>query len=280
MTTNIVNQKDKISVIMGIYNCAETLPIAIDSILCQTYPNWELIMCDDASIDNTYEVAKSYRDKYPEKIILIQNEQNSKLAYSLNHCLKYATGKFIARMDGDDISVPERFEKQIRYLQEHPDVDLVGTFMQYFDGNEFANVKATVAKPDKYILKNHVPFNHATIMTYKRVYDALGGYTVAERTNRAQDFDLWFRFFHAGFCGENIQEVLYYVRENLSAIKRRSFKVRWSTFETTRMGFKLLNFPKRWIILEFCKVAIKSLTPFWLVNLYRKFQKISNKTIK
>ena len=114
-------ENEKISIIMGIYNCSETLPEAIDSIIAQTYENWELIMCDDASTDDTYKIAEEYKNKYSDKIILIRNEKNSRLAFSLNHCLKYASGKYVARMDADDVSVPKRFEKQINFLKEHPD---------------------------------------------------------------------------------------------------------------------------------------------------------------
>ena len=93
---------------MAIYNCASTLEEAIESILNQTYTNWELIMCDDGSSDNTYAVAKKYADKYADKIILIRNESNKKLPATLNHCLKYVTGEYVARMDGDDISAENR----------------------------------------------------------------------------------------------------------------------------------------------------------------------------
>lgn len=96
---------------MGVYNCADTLPEAIESIINQTYSNWELIICDDCSTDETWAVLERYQAKYPEKIKLVKNQINSKLAFSLNHCLKYATGEYVARMDGDDISVPDRFEK-------------------------------------------------------------------------------------------------------------------------------------------------------------------------
>ena len=89
----------EISVIMGIYNCASTLPEAIDSIIMQTYTDWELILCDDGSLDDTYAVAEEYRCKYPDKIILIKNDRNMGLNYTLNHCLQYVTGKYIARMD-------------------------------------------------------------------------------------------------------------------------------------------------------------------------------------
>ena len=103
-----MHEKDPvISVIMGIYNCGDTLSEAIECIVHQTFSDWELIMCDDGSNDDTYEIAISYKEKYPEKIIVLQNEKNRGLNYTLNKCLKQARGKYIARMDADDISVDE-----------------------------------------------------------------------------------------------------------------------------------------------------------------------------
>ena len=265
--------RDKISIIMGIYNCASTLPEAIDSIIAQTYTNWELIMCDDCSTDNTYEIADEYRKKYPDKIKLIKNEKNSKLAYTLNHCLEEADGEYIARMDGDDISLPERFEKQVNYLKEHPSIQLVGSSMQQF--NEVDGNIAIVSKPehtDKNTLKTCIPFNHATIMTYKYVYDELGGYTVSKRTERGQDYDLWFRFFAKGYIGDNIPEPLYLVREDMNAIKRRTFKVRWSVFRTTVFGYRLLGYPKKLLLKKFVSTFVKSLTPSKFQYWYRKLQ--------
>ena len=84
----------KVSIIMGIYNCAPTLPEAIGSILTQTFSDWQLVLCDDGSTDDTYAVAKGYLDKYPEKIILLQNETNMGLNHTLNRCLAAATGEY------------------------------------------------------------------------------------------------------------------------------------------------------------------------------------------
>ena len=92
-----------ISVIMGIYNCAGTLSEAIESILNQTITNWELIMCDDGSTDDTYNVAKEYALVHKEKIVLLKNKKNMGLNYTLNRCLSVAKGNYIARMDGDDL---------------------------------------------------------------------------------------------------------------------------------------------------------------------------------
>lgn len=272
-----MEQNEKISVIMGIYNCAETLPLAIDSILAQTYPNWELILCDDASTDDTYAVAKSYAERYPDRIILIQNESNRQLAYSLNHCLQYATGRYVARMDGDDACREDRFSKQLAFLKEHSELQLCGTAMQRFNEEGLHDIVYAVNKPDYYTLRSRVPFHHATILTYKEVYDRLGGYTVSERTKRAQDYDLWFRFYHAGFQGDSLREPLYLVREDAAAIRRRTFKVRWNALKTTRYGFRLLNYPKHWIIRPTVSMVIKSLTPYKVIEWYRAWQKKHNR---
>ena len=258
---------------MSVYNCEKYLKDAVESIINQTYDNWEMIICDDASTDGTYQLAKQYKDRYPDKIVLIQNESNKKLAYSLNRCLEKAQGEYIARMDGDDISLPERFEKQVAYLQQNPDVDLVGCAMQRFNDEGTADILHAIEKPDKYSMRHGSPFMHATIMTYKRVYDQLHGYTVEERTNRAQDYDLWFRFFYEGFVGRNIDEPLYMVREDYNAVKRRSFKVRYNAFKTSRIGYKMLGFPKTWICKEAVSTFGKAIVPRFIVRLYRDYQK-------
>ena len=106
-----------VSVIMGIYNCADTLNEAIDSILNQTFRDWELIMCDDGSQDNTYELAQQYVQRYPEQIVLLKNEKNMGLNHTLNRCLQAASGEYIARMDADDLCSRDRFETEINVLK-------------------------------------------------------------------------------------------------------------------------------------------------------------------
>ena len=123
----------KVSVIMGVYNCEKTVAESIESIINQTYDNWELIICDDASTDNTCAIVESYARKYGGKIFFLKNSANRRLAYSLNRCLEAAKGKYIARMDGDDISLPRRLEKQVLFLESHPEYALAGTAMIPFD---------------------------------------------------------------------------------------------------------------------------------------------------
>lgn len=268
--------ESKVSILMGIYNCAETLSDAIESILRQTYTNWELIMCDDGSSDKTYQVAMKYMEAYPEKIIVIQNKKNIRLAATLNHCAQYATGKYIARMDGDDLSVENRFEKQVQFLETHPDYDLVGTYMKAFDENGERNIIPIKSEPEKKDLPKFNPFHHATIMMKKVVFDELGGYHVSSLTKRAEDVDLWFRFFAAGKKGYNITEPLYLVREDTTVFKRRTFK---HSFEAARVlinGIKLLNLPPQYYIFAI-KPIVSQITPVGIKRMFRNSMDKNNK---
>ncbi len=253
---------------MATYNCADTLHQSIDSVLAQTYTNWQFIICDDCSTDNTYDVLLKYQEKHPEKFRIIRNEKNSKLAFSLNHCLKYAEGEFIARMDGDDYIAPERFEKQIDFLRNHPDIDLVGTAMQAFDDDGLRRVIKYEAFPKKESLRKGPCFAHASILTYSYTYKKTGGYTVSKRTLRTQDYDLWFRFFAEGFSGANLEEPLYFYREDINAYLRRKPRLYLWAVVTRFKGFKLLKFP-----IHYYSYALLPL--FALV--YNEFRKIKAK---
>ncbi len=262
----------KISVIMGIYNCAKTLPQAVDSILNQTYANWELIMCDDGSTDGTYAVAERYRNLYPGKIILLKNERNMKLSYTLNRCLEAAAGELVARMDGDDVSAPERLQRQSDYLRLHPDVHLVGTAMRCFDESGFHGIMHPPVCPTGRNLINGTPFFHATILTYKFVYDALGGYCLEKRAERVEDIDLWFRFYTNGFIGSNIDEPLYDVREDFGAIRRRTLQARIHSIQTRAVGYKLLGFPLYRLIKPGFILILKGIMPPRFTAFFRKTQ--------
>ena len=275
---DVWSTEPKISVIMSVYNCEDTLEEAIDSIIAQTYSNWEFVICNDCSTDRTQDILESYKRRFPDKFILIKNEQNMKLSYSLNECLKYATGPIIARMDGDDISEPTRFEEQITVLSSHPEYQLVGTCSRRFDENGLHNVVYYKEFPDRNILKKTEPFLHATIMLYKSVYDQLGGYRVSKLTERSQDRDLWFRFYYNNFEGYNIQKPLYLVRENLNAIKRRTIKVRFRSLLIAFNGYKMLGFPWYCYVRESALFVIKVITPPGLAMQYRKYQAKREKT--
>ena len=248
MSEQLRQDIQKVSIIMGIYNCERTLESAIQSILAQTYTNWELILCDDGSTDETYRIANRYAQKHPGKIVLLKNEKNMRLAATLNHCLEYVTGDYIARMDADDVSLPQRIEKEVLFLNTHPEVDCVGTGRIIFDDAGEYGVRFDEEFPVKDILLKRTPFAHPTIMMRAGVFKSLGGYTVSKDTMRAEDLDLWFRFFAKGYKGYVIQEALYKYREALQDFKKRTLKAAIGTSRVYLKGYKLLGFPKvKWI---------------------------------
>ena len=210
----------KVSVLMGIYNCADTLPEAIESVLNQTHSNLELILCDDGSSDNTYEVAKEYAEK-DSRIVLLKNEKNITLGPTLNRCLSVATGQYCARMDGDDLSTPDRFEKQVRFLEEHSEFDCVGTYMLIYGTDK---VRTLPEFPEIDQLAKSNPCCHATIMMRTAVYKELDGYSSDPKLARIEDVDLFWRFYLSGHKAANILEPLYIVRENPYTYRRRKAK--------------------------------------------------------
>ncbi len=215
-----------ISVIMGVYNCQAYLSKSIECILNQTYKDWELIMCDDGSTDQTYEIAKQYQACYPSKIILLQNKTNKGLNYTLNRCLKYARGKYIARMDGDDLCSPDRFEKEVNILDSRKDIAIVSCYLEYFDEGGVWGICKYSEYPRKESMVKGSEFCHAACMVRKEAFDKVGGYTIDKRLLRVEDYHLWMKMYAAGYIGYNIQEPLYQMRDDKNAYCRRKFKYR------------------------------------------------------
>lgn len=256
-----------ISIIMGVYNAEDTIDRCINSILNQTYTNWEFIICDDGSTDETYNIAKTYEKMYPNKIVLLKNKQNMRLAASLNRCLKVAQGEYVARMDADDESSPNRLKEQVNFLNRNLEYSLVGTNMMIYDGNTITGIRKCIEIPRKEDLLYGSPFAHPTIMMRKNVYDALDGYTVSKDTMRAEDLDLWFRFYKANYKGYNLQQPLYKYHETIDDYKKRSIKAAIGTSKIYLKGYRLLNYKKSSYI--FClKPIVMAVIPSALI---RKF---------
>lgn len=210
---------------MGIYNCENTLDEAIQSLLDQTNQQWKLIMCDDGSKDNTYKKAKSYAEQH-ENIILIQNDKNMGLNYTLNHCLEYVDTEYVARMDADDISLPTRLEKEINFLDGHHEYAIVSTPMIYFDENGDFRVGKGNGEVIKSDFIKGTPFCHAPCMVRSEAYRKVRGYTVAEKLLRVEDYHLWYKMYLYGYRGYNLKEPLYKMRDDRDAKNRRKYKYR------------------------------------------------------
>lgn len=258
----------KVSVIMGIYNCEKTLKAAVDSVFSQTFTDWELIMCDDASTDHTADVAEEYARKHPEKVVLLRNTDNKKLAYSLNRCLEVAKGEYIARMDADDLNLPMRYEKQVAFLDQHPEYAVVSCRAIVFDENGDRGIREEPGEPSKTKIYYTTPFMHPTIMMRKCVYDALKGYTVAKRTDKGQDADMWFRFTAAGYRGYTLDEPLYRYHESVADFKRRTLKQAFYRSQNRFIGYRMIHAPIKYYILVF-KPIVVALTPRKLLYLRR-----------
>lgn len=249
----------KVSVLMGIYNCADTLPEAIRSIQAQTYENWELILCDDGSADDTYQVACDMA-KADVRLIVIKNEENQGLNRTLNRCFSLATGDYIARMDGDDDCLPTRFEKQVACLDEEPGISIVSSSMIYFDENGEWGQSGVKIYPQPKDVVCGSPICHAPVMMRRCCLEKVGGYSEEPWTKRVEDVDLWIRLYAAGFRCRNLTEPLYRMRNDQSAVLRRKYRYRiYSTMVRLR-GCVLLKLDPLCYVKSF-KPMIVGLVP-------------------
>ncbi|WP_197695383.1 glycosyltransferase family 2 protein [Megamonas hypermegale] len=214
--------------------------LAIDSILNQTYRDFEFIICDDGSNDGTYEMVQGLI-RNDKRVILIKNNENKGLAYSLNHCLSIAKGKYIARMDADDISTPNRLEKQIKFLDEHLEYAIVGCNLLLINDKGIWGKRILAEKPTKKSFLFTSPFCHPAIVMRKDVLDKVNNYKVEKITRRAEDYDLFMRIYVNGYKGYNLQEFLYQFREDNDAYKRRAYKYRIDDVQVRYRGFKALG---------------------------------------
>lgn len=236
-------QHRKISVIMGIYNCEDTLAEAVDCILAQTYTNWELILCDDGSIDRTLAVAQEWHRRLPEKIKLLQNDYNRGLNYTLNRCLKEASGTYIARMDADDRCSPNRFETEVAVLETEPDIAIVSTDMEHFDEVGSWGRQSHPEYPQSRDFLYGTPFCHAPCLVRKEAYTAVKGYSEEKHFLRVEDYHLWLKMYKAGFRGKNIHQILYQMRDDRNAYSRRKFEYRVNEARVKAMAVKELRLP-------------------------------------
>lgn len=193
------NSIPKVSVIMSVYNGARYLQAAIDSILQQTFNEFEFIIVNDASTDNSLAIICEYA-KSDRRIRLVENEENIGLTRSLNKGLGIAQGKYIARQDADDVSLPERFEKQVATFEKHPDVVLVSCDMDVIDGHSNfvrRDVRSAESMWVKWLLifYNHIG-GHSQVMFRRETALQLGGY--ANDFRYSQDYEFWCRLSTAG----------------------------------------------------------------------------------
>lgn len=234
--------KVKISVIMGVYNPVEQnqLQEAVRSVIRQTMQEWELILCDDGS-HITYQPLIQEAIGMDERIIRIRNKTNKGLGYSLNQCLSIAKGTYIARMDADDISEPERFEKQYEFLEKHPEYQWVGSDSRLFNAEGVWGTDHMPEKPEASDFLSYSPYIHPSVMFRTDILRKVKGYPISEETRRCEDYELFMRLHKAGYRGYNIQEPLIRYREDEHTYQKRTIQSRMQEVKIRYRGFKQLG---------------------------------------
>ena len=191
---NMRKKIPKVTVLMPVYNGEHYLREAIHSILNQTFQDFEFIIINDGSTDSSKQILESFQDA---RIRIFHNKTNLKSSSSLNKGLKHAKGEYIARMDADDICSPTRLEEQVKFLDDHPEIGIVGTDIEFINdsGECICDYRAPILPTSPALIRWTLFFrcciNHPSVMVRKPVYASLGGYITS--FNYAEDYDLWLR---------------------------------------------------------------------------------------
>lgn len=240
------------SVLMTVYHAEnpEHFDMAIRSILDQTCRTDDfVIICDGPLTDALDLVLERYIRDYPDLFHIVRLPENVGIGQANNAGLKQCKHDLVAKMDADDIAVPDRCEKQVARFRENPKLTILGGIIEEFDQDPQApfavrHVPAGYDQIRKFARRRQ-PFNNTTVMYRRSAVEAVGGY---RELRRCEDFDLYIRLLHAGFYAENLQDVLVKVRVDNGACSRRAssstlkgvIRSRWYSF---RIGYSsLLDF--------------------------------------
>lgn len=240
-----VSRRPRISVVMAVFNGLPYLKNSVESILGQTYTNFELIIVDDASTDKSWKYLKSIKDR---RVKLLKNTRNLGLAASLNLALLKSSGAYIARMDADDISLPRRLEIQLNFLLTHPSVEICGTWVNLMDEN--GKIITTIKMPTKDSqIKQRNKWTpaliHPTWMGNSRLFKNLGGYD--PKFDTVEDLDFLLRAKQSEMA--NIDKCLLLWRtttsrrskSSINTMYKKSLEVRWKYFK--KGEFSILYIP-------------------------------------
>src|SRR5258706_952732 len=217
-----------VSVIMPVYNASPHLQEAIDSVLAQTYSDFEFIIVNDGSTDDSEGIILSYKD---ERIKYEKLSQNQGIVTALNHAIGVSKGEYLFRMDADDICLPDRLEKQLDFFKQHPDVDLLGSSAIFFTETPDVPIKVSDAilnshKVIKQMLFLCSPFIHPAIAFRKKLRN--GNYLQYEGFNYGDDYEMFTRYADSLTFGYSKDVVLYYrVHHAIERLSGDAYKERY-----------------------------------------------------
>ena len=254
-------KEPQISVLLCVYNPdKEQLRQAVESIIGQTFTQWEMILYDDGS-DSAYKNDIYEMSCLDDRIRYVRNDVHHSLAHGLNEAMKIAKGKYLARMDADDISHPERFEKQFRFLEEYTQIMWVGSNIFTIDdsGNKWGERRFSKSPEKKEFLK-FSPYAHPSIIIRRKELLDYGGYKTGEHPYRSEDYELFMRLHAAGERGVNLQEFLLDYRESEQDYKKRTLY-----FQLQEMLIRLEGFKRLGILNPFTFVYVIKPVIVWLI---------------
>lgn len=215
----------KFSVLLSVYTqeSASHLDNALESLINQTIVPTEIVLVKDGPLTDDLEmIINKYKEQYTTLFNIVSIEQNVGLGDALNLGLKNCNYDVVARMDTDDICIPNRFEIQLNYFKEHPDVSVLGGYIEEFinDPGDLGRVKKVPLTSNQIIhyARKRNPLNHPSVMFRKKAIESVGGY---ERMLFFEDYYLWLKLLGAGYKLANIGEVLLYFRIGNDMIGRR-----------------------------------------------------------
>lgn len=257
-------KKIEVSVVMAEYNTKkEYLYIAIESILNQTFKNFEFIIVDDCGKNNLNEIVQKYDDK---RIRIVKNDRNRGLVYSLNHGIRESKGKYIVRMDTDDIADEKRIEKIYDYIKVHPEYAVVSSKVVEFSEEQKLGILGKEGEKSRKDIMHGNILIHPSVIMRKDAIEKVGYY---KEYNRAEDFVLWCELLLAGYRLYTMDEVLLKYRVNLEDYNKRKLKHRKGEIRARleyypRLGANVNDY------LYIIKSIISGIMPIWFVHFYRK----------
>ncbi len=244
--------KPILSVITTVYNCDNFLNKSIDSVLGQTFSDFELIIVNDGSTDNTDIICDSYLSD--SRVRYVNNKDNKKIPTRRNEAIDIASGKYVAIHDGDDISFLDRFEKQVEFMEANEEIFCVGGFARKIDKNGVEGDLMAYPPPNnddiirETLSKMINPIIDPTSMFRASIFKSLGGYTTNQILYTVPDFHLWTRAMLSGYKFANLQEPLIYYRINPNGMTVRhkpemirAFVKVWHQFKVNYGKISLIN---------------------------------------
>lgn len=269
--------KPKISVLMPVYNCEKYLDSAIQSILDQTFKDFEFIIVDDFSTDTSFEIIKEYT-KQDKRIIVLRNKTHLRTTKTLNKGLRRTKCKYVARMDGDDWSYPDRLQKQFKFMENHPEVGVSGGVIEVCDENlKVINIRKYPLNDIvvRKVMFRYSPFAHPATIWRRDLLQKVGGYD--EKIPLSQDYELYFRIGKISQFA-NLSTVLLKLRthNNSSSMLRGRAQEQFTLYSRIKAfmeyGYEMNTFDKMYTFLQILSIGfIPPQLKFWLFNLVRRF---------